>query len=410
MAVQPIPPGIKRLLGSVSANTFAASILATAIALQVFELTGSEFYLGLIGIMQFLPLMALSPFTGTMADRYDRRHVYQAGLGIAMLATVGLLIYASVADRSPVPILCLVALLGIARSVSMPASRSLPIDMAPEGMVERVVAVRSLTFQIALVAGPLAGAFANRVSHLLPFALALLAQVVALLTMRSVPATTTAKLASTPGARETLRDAWNGLKFIRNNPIVFGAISLDLFAVLFGGAVALLPAIVEKRLNIDDVDVGVGVLQAGIAAGAALTALVLSLKPVSRHAGPWLFAVISVFGVATIVLGLTRSYAVAFAAAVVLSAADQVSVFVRASVVPLATPESMRGRVTAVENVFIGGSNQLGAFESGLTARWFGLAPAVVIGGVATLVVVAAGWKLLPELRSVDRFEEVRPR
>jgi len=410
VAVQPIPPGIKRLLGSVSANTFAASILATAIALQVFELTGSEFYLGLIGIMQFLPLMALSPFTGTMADRYDRRHVYQAGLGIAMLATVGLLIYASVADRSPVPILCLVALLGIARSVSMPASRSLPIDMAPEGMVERVVAVRSLTFQIALVAGPLAGAFANRVSHLLPFALALLAQVVALLTMRSVPATTTAKLASTPGARETLRDAWNGLKFIRNNPIVFGAISLDLFAVLFGGAVALLPAIVEKRLNIDDVDVGVGVLQAGIAAGAALTALVLSLKPVSRHAGPWLFAVISVFGVATIVLGLTRSYAVAFAAAVVLSAADQVSVFVRASVVPLATPESMRGRVTAVENVFIGGSNQLGAFESGLTARWFGLAPAVVIGGVATLVVVAAGWKLLPELRSVDRFEEVRPR
>lgn len=410
MSRAPIPGGIKILLGSVSANTFAASVLATAIALQIFELTGSEFYLGLIGIVQFLPLMALSPFTGTMADRYDRRHVYQVGIVIAFVATLALLFYAQSSSRSALPILAMVACLGIGRSVSMPASRSLPIDMAPEGMVERIVAVRSLTFQVALIAGPLAGAFANRVSHALPFILALAAQLIALTTLRAVPPAPIARLASAPGARETLRDAWNGLRFIRNNPIVFGAISLDLFAVLFGGAVALLPAIVDKRLQVEDVDLGVGVIQAGIAGGAALTALALSMKPLRRHVGAWLFGVIAVFGVATIVLGLTRSYVIALLAAVVLSGADQVSVFVRASVVPLATPESMRGRVTAVENVFIGGSNQLGAFESGLTAQWFGLAPAVIAGGVATLAVVGLGWVLLPDLRSVDRFEEVRAR
>lgn len=409
MSNQPLPGGIKRLLGSVSLNTFASSVLATSIALQVYALTGSEFYLGLIGIVQFLPLMTLSPFTGTMADRYDRRHVYQFGLAVAFATTALLLIYASVANRRALLILCLVAFLGVARSISMPAARSLPIDMAPKGMVERVVAMRSLTLQVALIAGPLAGAFANSVSQILPYAIALVAQALAFATIRTVPTVATKRLTSAPGARETLRDARNGLRFIRHNPIVLGAISLDLFAVLFGGAVALLPAIVEKRLNVEDIDLGVGVLQAGIAAGAALTALALSLRPVRRRAGLWLFGVIAIFGVATIMLGVTRSYAVAFAAAVVLSAADQISVFIRSSVVPLATPESMRGRVTAVENVFIGGSNQLGAFESGLTARWFGLAPAVIIGGVATLAVVAIGWVLLPDLRKVDTFEEVRP-
>ena len=189
--------------------------------------------------------------------------------------------------------------------------------------------------------------------------------------------------------------------------MIFGAITLDLFAVLFGGAVALLPAIVEKRLDFDDVDLGVGLLRASIAAAAALTALVLSIKPLTRRAGPTLFGVIAIFGLATIVVGLTRSYVVALLAVATLSAADQVSVFIRATVVPLATPESMRGRVLAVENVFIGGSNELGAFESGATAAVFGLAPAVVIGGIGTLAVVAIGWFVFPGLRAVDRFDEL---
>jgi hypothetical protein len=182
-----------------------------------------------------------------------------------------------------------------------------------------------------------------------------------------------------------------------------------LFAVLFGGAVALLPAIVDKRLGIEDVDLGVGILRAATAAAAALAALVLSIRPLTRRAGPTLFAMIAIFGLATIVLGFTRSFLVAALAVAVLSATDQVSVFIRASIVPLATPESMRGRVLAVENVFIGGSNELGAYESGETAAWWGLAPAVVIGGIGTLLVVGVSWFVFPALRAVDRFSDVKP-
>ncbi|MDH3293785.1 MAG: MFS transporter, partial [Acidimicrobiia bacterium] len=198
----------------------------------------------------------------------------------------------------------------------------------------------------------------------------------------------------------------DGLRFIRRSPIVFGAVSLDLFAVLFGGAVALLPAIGEKRLMVDEA--AVGLLYSAIGVGALLTALALSIKPIRRYVGLVLFAVISVFGLATIVLGLTTNYFVALVALIALSSADAISVFIRATLVPLATPEEMRGRILAVENIFIGGSNELGSLESGLTANWFGLAPAVVVGGVGTLAVVGIWMWRFPELRRIDRFEEIR--
>jgi predicted MFS family arabinose efflux permease len=193
---------------------------------------------------------------------------------------------------------------------------------------------------------------------------------------------------------------------MRRTPVLLGAITLDLFAVLFGGAVALLPAIGEKRLGVDEA--AVGFLYSAIGVGALITAGVLSIRPVRRHVGLVLFAVVALFGAATIVLGLTTSYAVALVALLVLSGADAVSVFIRATIVPLATPEDMRGRVLAVENVFIGGSNELGALESGLTAAWFGLVTAVVLGGFATLAVVVVSMLVFPALRQVDRFEDLR--
>jgi predicted MFS family arabinose efflux permease len=205
-----------------------------------------------------------------------------------------------------------------------------------------------------------------------------------------------------PRERPTWDQAVQGLRFIRRQPVLFGAISLDLFAVLFGGVVALLPAIAEDRLGVGAV--GLGWLRAAGGIGAGVMTLGLAARPVTRRVGRTLLVVVAAFGVATIVLGVTRSYAVAFLAMAGLSAADAVSVFIRATLVPLVTPPDMRGRVLAVENVFIGASNELGAFESGVAGQVLGIVPAVVLGGGATLGVAALWWWRFPDLREVDRF------
>jgi len=404
-----IPGDVRLLLAALGFGAISFSVLGTIIGLQVYAISESTRDLGLVGLAQFVPILVLSPFTGTVADRFDRRKVYAVGLVIMTASTVGLMIYASTSPTKIWPIWALLAVNGVGRSVGTPASRSLPIDMAPEELLERIVATRSLAFQVAIIIGPLIGAFANRRSMVLPYSIIIAAQLVALLLLLRVAKPTTAKLDTAAGPKQAVRDAIEGLWFIRRSQIILGAISLDLFAVLFGGAVALLPAIVEERLGVSDVDLGVGVMRSSIGAAAALTALTLSIRPLTRNVGKYLFGVIAIFGTATIVLGVTRSYVVAIGAVAVLSAADQISVFIRASVVPLATPESMRGRVLAVENVFIGGSNELGAWESGETAAWFGLGPAVVIGGIGTLVVVGVGWFVFPDLRNVDRFADVKP-
>jgi predicted MFS family arabinose efflux permease len=205
--------------------------------------------------------------------------------------------------------------------------------------------------------------------------------------------------------RPTWGHAFEGLRFIKRTPIVRGAILLDLFAVLFGGAVALLPAIAEERLGVGNV--GYGWLRAAPGIGALAMTMVLAVRPPSRRLGKLLYVVVAVFGVGTVVLGVTRSFVVAFIAVLVLSAADAVSVLIRATLVPLATPDDTRGRVMAVEAVFIGASNELGAFSSGVTGQLFGIGPAVVLGGVATLAVVGVWWVRYPALRDVDRFSDV---
>jgi len=302
-----IPYDVKLLLAALSLGAAAFSLLATVIGLQVFAITGSERDLGLLGLAQFLPILLLAPVTGTVADRLDRRFVYGGGLLIMTVASVGLLVYAAGNPTGVLPFLLLLLVNGVGRALGTPASRSLPIDFAPEDALERIVAVRSLTFQVARIVGPLIGAFANRVSTVLPYILIIGLQLLAVLILVFVSKPTTAKLQSDGGPRQAIRDAVEGLKFVRKSQIVLGAISLDLFAVLFGGAVALLPAIVEKRLGVEDVDLGVGILRASIAAAAALMALVLTFRPVTRRAGHWLFGVIAVFGLATIHRRLQRA-------------------------------------------------------------------------------------------------------
>jgi predicted MFS family arabinose efflux permease len=405
-ATERFPVGLKLLIGALFASSMATRSQLVALGLLVFNVTGREIDLGLLGLAEFVPLFVLSPLSGAVVDRFDRRTVFTVGLMVEIAAATALFFYARNPEATIGPILALVVVFGTARSFVAPASRALPIDMAPPGIVERVIAVRSVTFQVAGIIGPMIVGVLFAIDRSLPFLVPIFGFAAAALLLRLVPASGVRKLTSQPGPAQALRDAVDGLRFMRRTPIVFGAVSLDLFAVLFGGAVALLPAIGEKRLGVDEA--AVGLLYSAIAFGGLITAATLSIRPIRRHVGLVLFSVIGVFGVATIVLGLTTDYVVAMAALMVLSSADAISVFIRATIVPLATPEEMRGRILAVENIFIGGSNELGALESGLTASWFGLAPAVVIGGIGTLTVVGLWMWWFPELRDVDQFEDIR--
>ncbi|NNE72025.1 MAG: MFS transporter [Acidimicrobiales bacterium] len=282
----------------------------------------------------------------------------------------------------------------------------MPIDLSPPEILERVIPLKSLAFQAGVIAGPIAAGFAAVAADELPYLMAMVLLALAAMALAFVPKPPIEQLETAPGPAQAFRDAVEGIAYIRRNPILRGAISLDLFAVLLGGATALLPAIASERLGVGEV--GLGWLRAADGIGAALVSLALTYRPIRRRLGRALLSTVAVFGVAVIFLGLTTSYAVAFAAILVLSGADAISVYVRSSLVPVVTPEVMRGRVIAVENVFIGGSNELGALESGVAAQALGLVPAIVTGGIGTLLVVALWWRFFPELRDVDRFDDVR--
>jgi MFS family permease len=371
--------------------------------------------------------------TGTLADRVDRRALSAVGLLGQAGAAAALAWYASTDPSSATPIFFLVIAFGTARAFATPATRALPADIVHAPVLPWLMVRRSAAWQLASIIGPVIGGFLYAVHITLPFVFVVVALVVAALAMLLVhtiePGSEVPDAASTPVTRETIEadamleagteptevgvitapppratmhEAMEGLRFIRRQPVLLGAISLDLFAVLFGGAVALLPAIAEDRLGVGAV--GLGWLRAATGIGAALVTIFLAWKPVHRHVGVTLLVSVAVFGVFTILLGITTSFAIAFIALLVLSGADAVSVFIRATLVPLVTPNETRGRVLAVENVFIGASNELGAFESGVAGQLLGTAGAVALGGAATLVVAGVWWQAFPALRQVDRF------
>lgn len=401
-----IPHGVRSLIVALFFTSFATVGQITILGKQVFDMTGRELDLGLLGLFEFLPILLLAPVAGRVADRYDRRWVFRVGLVAEMGVSLSLFAYVAGDPTSVWPIFALMAAMGTARAFVAPASRSLPIDLAPLDVVERVVAVRSVAFQLGTIAGPVVAGFVFVAGPSYPYLVAMAAYLTAGAILVTVPPSGVARL-----GRTTRGGAWpeafEGLRFMRRNPVVLGAISLDLFAVLLGGAVALLPAIAEERLGVGAV--GLGGLRAAVGIGAFVSAVIFSIRPVRRRVGRVLLVGVAVFGVATIVLGLTRSYVVAFVALFVLAAADAISVFCRATIVPLATPESMRGRVLAVENMFIGASNELGAVESGVAGHFLGVVGAVVTGGIGTLVIVVLWWTRFPALRDIDRFADVRP-
>ena len=401
-----IPFRVKALIFTFFLNSFAVVGQVTIVGKQVYDLTGNELHLGLLGLAEFLPIALLAPFAGAAADRFDRRLVFGVATAGEVVASMLLFFYARSTPTSVVPIFGIILIFGVCRAFASPAGGALSIDLSPPEVVARVVALKTVAFQGGLIVGPIVFGFAFVVDESLPYLLSALAMTAVVAIVVFVPSSSVRRLASS-GARRAIHDAFEGLRFIRRSPILFGAMSLDLFAVLFGGAVALLPAIAEDRLGVGAV--GLGWLRAGVGIGASVVAVTLSIRPLQHRLGRILLWVVALFGLGTIGLGLTRSFALAFTAIVLLSAADAVSMFIRMTLVPLATPEDMRGRVLAVENVFIGASNELGAAESGLTAAFMGLVGAVVFGGAATLVVVAVWWRLFPTLRDMDTFDEIRP-
>jgi len=391
------------LLSSVFMSSTAMALLSTVLGKLVFDITGSALALGLLGLAEFAPAALLVFVTGPLADRIDRRRMAAVALGLEALVLGGLTVYVSTDPTSTLPLFLLVIAYGTARAFATPATRSLPADTVVPSRLPWLTARQAATWQGALVLGPVLGGFLYVVAPWVPFAVAAGLVAIGALTVLTVRVLPFERTAVDDGdERSGMHTAMEGLRFVRSRPILLGAISLDLFAVLFGGAVALLPAIAEDRLGVGAV--GLGWLRAATGIGAGAVALFLTVKPVSRHIGRTLLACVALFGIGTIALGVTTSFAIAFVSLLVLSGADAVSVFVRSTLVPLITPADKRGRVLAVEAVFIGASNELGAFESGVVGQLLGPATAIVLGGVATLAVAALWWGWFPDLREVDAF------
>lgn len=395
---------VRRLLVCNFVLYCGVSLQAAALLKQVFDITGREADIGFIGLAEFLPAILLVLVTGAVADRFDRRRVGILAVGGELIGSLALMAYALTNPTKPFPLFVIAFLYGIARAFQAPALRAMPPMVAPEGGLPRTIALFSATWTAAIIVGPAASGFLYSIDPWVAYAGSALLIFIGWLGLFRLQFL---RVPEPPPAdqRPSLRSAMEGLRFIRRTPVLLAAISLDLFAVLFGGAVALLPVIAEEQLGVGDI--AYGWLRAAPGIGAAAMAVALAVRPVQRRVGVTLLVSVAIFGLATIVLGVTHSYTVAFLSLIVLAAADMVSVFIRSSLVPLVTPDEKRGRVLAVENVFIGASNELGAFESGVVAQAVGTPATVVGGGIATLFIVVGWGAAFPSLRRIDRFEDL---
>ena len=397
-------PSVAVYLVAAGLSAVGVFLQAAALGKQVYDITDSEFALGMLGLVEFLPALLLLPLTGSAADRFDRRRIGVVGFSAEVATSAIFCWYAASDPTSALPIFFVAAIFGTARAFVSPAVRSIPPLIAPEGALPRVIAIYSAMWQVGLIVGPASSGLLYDVDPAVPYAVSAACFVVAGVAITSLKVKRD-QARTPPDQRATWHHAMEGLRFVRRRPVLFGAIALDMFAVLFGGAVALLPAIADDRLGVGNV--GYGWLRAAPGVGAIVISALLAIRPLRRRIGRSLLAVVAVFGAGTVVLGLTHDYVTAFIALVVLSGADSVSVFIRATIVPLATPDHMRGRVSAVENVFIGASNEVGAFESGVASTLLGVGPAVVLGGALTIAIVGLWAVVFPDLRDIDTFDDV---
>jgi MFS family permease len=383
----------------------ALEMQSVAVGWQVYEITKRPLDLGYVGLAQFLPGFVLFLFAGHAADLYDRRKLLMWCYAGFALCSALLLAINWRAPRSVHAIYVVLVLLGIFRCFNWPAGRALLPQLVPEEHFSNAVAWTASSFQIATIAGPAIGGIAYALFRGPQgvYAIAVTISILStILTLRLHPQPSSPQEELAEKEPVTLRTVFAGFRFIREKKLILGSISLDMFAVLLGGAVALLP--VYARTILHTGPWGLGLLRSAPGVGAALMAIVVAHHPIRRRAGLTMLLSVAAFGVLTIVFGISHSLIVSLVALFLLGASDMVSIIIRAMLVQVATPDEMRGRVNAVDMLFIGVSNELGEFESGVTAQWFGTVPAVVLGGVGTLLVIAAWAWLFPELREADQL------
>ena len=380
---------------------------AVAVGWQVYEITKRPLDLGLVGLAQFLPGMVLFLVSGHAADRFNRRNllvVCEVGFACCFAQLLAITARGAVSIAA---IYVVLVLLGVARSFNAPASRALFPQLVPAEHFSAAVAWGSTFWQAATILGPLAGGIIYAVFEkllrpgsgpLAVYACSLAGAVVAVVLTLRVPERERPRVRPSPG----WANVFGGFRYIWREKLILGAISLDLFAVLLGGAVALLPVYAREILSAGPW--GLGVLRSAPGVGAGVMAIAIAHNPLKRRTGATMLACVAGFGLATVLFGLSRSFVLSVVALVLVGATDMVSVIVRATLIQVATPDEMRGRVNAVDMIFIGASNELGQFESGVTAEWFGAVPAVILGGVGAIVVTGLWAWMFPELRKVDRL------
>lgn len=381
------------------AGVIAFQMLGVAVGWQIYALTDSAWYLGLVGLAQFLPMFLLTLVVGHVADRYDRRTVARVCQVVEGVAAGALALASFGGWQSKESILAIVFVVGAARAFEGPTMHALMPALVPAHLIPRAAAWSASALQTASILGPALGGMLYGAGPTTVYAVACILFLAASLFVSLI------RIARVPPSREplSLRSLFAGITFIRSQPAILGAISLDLFAVLLGGATALLPVYARDILSTGPW--GLGLLRSAPAAGALAMSVFLARHPLRRRVGRTMFGAVALFGVATIVFAVSTSFALSLGALVVLGAADVFSVVIRQSLVQIETPDEMRGRVSAVNSMFIGTSNQLGEFESGVTAALFGVVPAVLIGGIGTILVVLVWLRLFPELARVDSLE-----
>ena len=394
-------PDLRRYLSARFLVSIATQVQTVAVGWQVFSVSGDPFDLGLVALSQFLPFIVLILPAGHVADRYDRRRVQLLTYVLLGVCSATLLAFSLSGIDDIGPVLGVMVVFGIARAFNQPTGQALLPNIAPPGTFPRAVSMNSSLLQVATIAGPALGGALVVLGVEVAYALAVALIIAGVVLVSGLRGGGREDRAREPVSWATLL---SGVNFVRSKPIVLGSISLDLFAVLFGGATALLPIYAGEILDVGPV--GLGIMRAAPAVGAALLAVIVTVRPIRRHVGRWMFGGVAAFGAATIVFGLSTSLVVSLAALVVMGAGDEVSVYIRHLLVQLETPDEIRGRVSAVNSVFIGASNELGEFESGVTAAWWAIVPAVVVGGAATLAVATAWTRVFPVLWRLDRFPE----
>ena len=401
-AFQPRSRDLRLYLSVRFATSFGTQVQSVAVGLQVYDLTRDPVALGYVGLAIFLPMFLLVLPAGDMADRVDRRAMLIASYLVQIVASFLLLALTLMGVTEILAYYAAIVFLGIALGMSQPAVQSFLPFLVPLERLPQAIAWNSTAYRTATIAGPAVGGVLYAFGPHVNYILCLVLYIYTVLAMWNLRIRSREGTSAGSTAFERIAE---GISYIRKRPIIFGAISLDLFAMFLGGATALLPIYAQDILDVGPI--GLGFLRTAPSAGAAIVAVVLARRQIQRHAGHWMFACVALFGVATAVFGLSRDYYVSLIALAVVGGADMVSVYVRSAMIQLATPDHMRGRVGSLNSLFVGASNELGEVRAGLTAGAVGTVPAVVIGGVGAVVVVGLWMRLFPELRQVDRFADV---